>query len=57
MIQIFKWLRGHRLNLDLGIGYRWDDMYDGYLIVFYHRPQLVWSEPSKPNINTDEIPF
>jgi len=63
MIQIFEWLdlfrRGYRLKLDLGIGHGYDDMYEGYLITFYHRPQLVWLEREIKQviINSDEIPF
>jgi hypothetical protein len=63
MNQIFEWLdlirRGYKFKIDLGIGKGWDDMYEGYLIVFYHRPQLHWlAPPVKPEIiSTDEIPF
>jgi hypothetical protein len=62
MTQIFKWLEliqlGYKLRFELGIGHGYDDTYEGYLIVFYHRPRLVWLEPPKPEIiNSDDIPF
>ena len=61
MTKIFEWIdlvrRGYKFKFDLGIGHGYDDMYGGYLITFYHRPQLVWLEPVKQEIINDEIPF
>jgi hypothetical protein len=55
MMRIFKRLRdGQRPRIVWGISGDYDPDYEGYLIVFWHKPRIEWVLPFEP---TDDIPF
>jgi len=60
MIQIFNKLRqGYKPRFKWEIFRGWDEQYDGYVIIFYDRPRIVW-EPTVKTIGAvidDDIPF
>jgi hypothetical protein len=65
MIQIFDLVRrGYQFRFTWNITYGWNEEYDGYVIVFYDKPHIVWDQPIQPiqlvqqsGDDYDEIPF
>jgi len=61
MKEIFDLFRqGYRWRLQWSIDCQYDSAYEGYLIVFFDRPRIVWDKPDficEVDEVDDEIPF
>jgi hypothetical protein len=58
MTQIFDLVRqGYRCKLSLGISFEFSEEYNGYLLIFYDRPKLIWDDQKITTETEDDIPF
>jgi len=56
MIQIFDLIRrGYSFKVLLGISFEFSEQYNGYLLIFYNRPKLIWDD--QKIATEDDIPF
>jgi len=56
MIQIFDLIRlGYSFKVSLGISFEFSEEYNGYLMIFYDRPKLIWDD--QKIATEDDIPF
>jgi len=56
MIRIFDLIRrGYKFKVSLGMSFQFSEEYNGYLLIFYHRPRLVWDD--QKIATEDDIPF